>query len=87
MALQPINGPRLPPWINKARELFSAGVFFILMAVVAGYGHRVRRLMLNAKNQVRGFSLLEFSWQSGDPDPENLFVINEVCLDSAITKH
>jgi hypothetical protein len=52
MALQPINGPRLPPWINKARELFSAGVFFILMAVVAGYGHRVRRLMLNAKNQI-----------------------------------
>jgi hypothetical protein len=52
MALQPINGPRLPPWVNKAREMFSAGVFSILMVVVAAYGHKVRKLMLNAKNQV-----------------------------------
>lgn len=68
MALQPINGPRLPPWINKARELFSAGVFFILMAVVAGYGHRVRKLMLNAKNQVRFIHYENFCGKVTDPD-------------------
>jgi len=52
LKLQPLNAPRVPPWVNAVRKVFSASVFFILMAILAGCGHRVRRLMIKPKTQI-----------------------------------